>query len=85
MPAEMAFDSRAGFVRFNQQLARLALARGGVEAARRALRVLRTTDFAGGAAVSQGYLAILRDHRASEGDVRQALMALAELGPAGGA
>ncbi len=75
---------RAGFVRFQQGLAREALFRGSLGAARTALRVLHTSDFAGGPEVSQSLLTVLRDVRATEDQVLSAVRALIELGPAGG-
>ena len=80
----MSSNYRAGFVRFQQGLAREALFRGSVGAARTALRVLTTSDFAGGAAVSESSLTVLRDLRATEAQVLCAVRALIELGPAGG-
>lgn len=74
---------RSGFVQFQQQLARQALFGGKVGAARLALRVLQTTDFAGGSAVSGEFLTVLRDARSSEEDVLTAVRALIELGPSG--
>ena len=74
----------SGFVRFQQELARGALRRGGLESARVALRVLQIADFAGGAAVSEGALAVLRDPRASYEDTLAAVQTLIELGAAGG-
>ena len=80
----MSTSYRAGFVRFQQGLAREALFRGSLGAARTALRVLQTSDFAGGAAVSETFLTVLRDLRASEDQILSAVRALIELGPAGG-
>jgi hypothetical protein len=77
-------NHRSGFVRFQQGLAREALFRGSVGAARVALRVLQTTDFAGGAEVSENFLSVLRNARSSEEEVLGAVRALIELGPAGG-
>lgn len=78
-------SDRVGFVRFQQRLARMALHRRELGAARAALRVLRTTDFYGGAEVCESYLAVLRDHRSTEAEVRRAIEALVELLPAGAA
>jgi hypothetical protein len=80
----MSSSYRTGFVRFQQGLAREALLRGRLGAARTALRVLHTSDFAGGAAVSESFLIVLRDLRAPEEQVLSAVRALIELGPAGG-
>jgi len=77
-------NHRAGFVRFQQGLAREALFRGSLGAARVALRVLQTSDFAGGAEVSEKFLAVLRSARASEDEVLVAVRTLIDLGPAGG-
>ncbi len=79
----MSSSYRSGFVRFQQGLAREALFRGRLGAARTALRVLHTSDFAGGAEVSESFLRVLRDLRASEDQVLSAVRALIELGPAG--
>ncbi len=80
----MSSSYRAGFVRFQQGLAREALFRGSLGAARTALRVLNTSDFAGGAAVSEDLLTVLRDVRATEDQIFGAVRALLDLGPAGG-
>ncbi len=80
----MGHNRRAGFVRFQQGLAREALFRGSVGAARIALRVLQTSDFAGGPPVSERFIAVLRDARSSDDEVLAAVRALIELGPAGG-
>ena len=77
-------NDRAGFVRFQQGLAREALSRGSLGAARRALRVLQTGDFAGGAAASDAFLATLRRSQSTEEEIRAAVRALIDLGPAGG-
>ena len=76
-------DNRAGFVRFQQDLARGALLRGSVGGARIALRVLQTSDFAGGAAVSEPFLNVLRDSQSTDEDVLAAARALVDLGAAG--
>lgn len=75
--------TRSGFVEFQQRLARTALARGQVGAARAALRVLRTADFVGGAGASEGHLAVLRDQRSTDEELREAIGALLALPPAG--
>jgi hypothetical protein len=75
---------RSGFVRFQQGLAREALYRGSLGAARTALRILKTSDFAGGAEVSQDHLAVVRNPRAADAEVLAAVRALIELGAAGG-
>ncbi|HWM87507.1 MAG TPA: hypothetical protein VNO33_16755 [Kofleriaceae bacterium] len=75
---------RAGFVRFQQGLAREALQRGRVGAARVALRVLQSSDFATGADISERFLTVLRNTRSTEEEVLAAVRALIELGPAGG-
>jgi hypothetical protein len=80
----MPSDYRAGFVRFQQELARQALFRGSVGAARTALRVLKSSDFAGGAEVCGDFLTVLKNARSSEDEVIAAVRALIELGPAGG-
>ena len=78
----MTASDRAGFVRFQQELARSALLRGQLSAARLALRILLPGDFMGGAAVSEGLLAILRDGKATENQVLRAVSALINLRPA---
>lgn len=75
--------NRAGFVRFQQDLARGALFRGSVGGARIALRVLQTSDFAGGAAVCEPFLNVLRDTQSTDEDVLTAVRTLVDLGPAG--
>ena len=80
----MTSNQRAGFVRFQQGLAREALFRGSLGAARTALRVLQTSDFAGGAEVSAGFIQVLRNSRATDDEVLDAVRALIQLGPAGG-
>ena len=81
--ARMTQSDRTGFVVFQQALARQALHRGEIGAARGALRVLRTSDFFGGAAASESYFAVLRDHRSTEDEVRDAVTALVKLRPVG--
>ena len=80
----MTSNYRAGFVRFQQGLAREALSRGSLGAARMALRVLQASDFACGPAVTEGLLAVLRNVRSTEDEIRGAVQVLVELGPAGG-
>jgi len=77
-------DQRPGFVRFQQELALEALRRGSLGAARVALRILQTGDFAGGEAVSASPIAVLRNPRSSEEEVLAAVRTLVDLGPAGG-
>lgn len=79
----MMTSHRGGFVRFQQDLARQALFRGQLGAARVALRVLQTSDFAGGAPVSAVFLAVLRDPKATDHDLIEAIHALIHLGAAG--
>jgi len=62
---------RPGFVEFHLILARQALSLGQTRAARAALRVLRTTDFAGHAEV-EGLLAVLRDSRSTDDEICEA-------------
>jgi hypothetical protein len=78
-----ASSNRAGFVEFQQRLARMALDRGELGAARAALRVLRSSDFVGGATACETYFAPLREPRATEAEIRQAIAALVRLHPAG--
>lgn len=78
----MTPGDRAGFVRFQQELAREALARGQVGAARLALRYLRPDDFTG-SAVSEPLLAVLRDMKSTEEQVLRAISALVRLRAAG--
>ena len=73
---------RAGFVRFQQGLARQALVRGSLGAARLALRVLRPRDFAGGEPVCGRYLDTLRNFRAAEQEIVDAVRALIDMSPA---
>lgn len=81
---ELSTRPRAGFVRFQQELAREALLRGSLGAARVALRVLTPDDFAEDeAAMSKRALAFLRDTRADEDAVLEALRVLIALCPAG--
>jgi hypothetical protein len=79
----MNTSNRFGFVQFQQRLARMALARREFGAARAALRVLRTSDFFGGAVACEGYFAVLRDHRSTEAEIREAIAAIIALRPAG--
>lgn len=78
----MTPGDRAGFVRFQQELAREALALGQLGAARLALRFLRPDDFLG-STVSEQLLAVLRDMKSTEDQVLRAVSALARLRPAG--
>jgi len=80
----MPTSYRAGFVRFQQGLAREALLRGSLGAARMALRVLHSNDFASGPAVCESYLATLRNFRSTDDEILTAVRALLDLGPAGG-
>jgi len=75
-------NNRAGFVQFQQRLARLALDRGELGAARAALRVLRPSDFPGDAAACERLLAVLREQRSAEEAVREAIATLVRLRPA---
>ena len=70
---------RVGFVLFHQNLARQALAMGQRGAARAALRALRASDFAGGDL--EGHLLTLRDSRATDEAVMDALQAILALDP----
>jgi hypothetical protein len=79
----MTTADRTGFVRFQQRLARMALERGELGAARAALRVLRPSDFAGGAAVCEEHLAVLREQRSGDTETRRAIEALVALRAAG--
>lgn len=76
-------SNRTGFVQFQQRLARLALGRGELGAARAALRVLRPGDFSGDAAACERFLAVLREQRSAEEAVREAIAILVQLRPAG--
>lgn len=75
---------RIGPVQFRQQLARDAMFRGGLDAARSALSTLQAEDFAGGPAVSQRFLTVLRKSGATEEELRAAIDALLHLRPAAG-
>lgn len=69
---------RTRFVEFHQNLARHALDIGQTRAARAALRVLRTTDFAGQTNV-EGLLAVLRDSRSTEEEIVEAARRITQL------
>jgi hypothetical protein len=81
--AKMTGSDRTGFVVFQLSVARTALRQGELRAARGALRVLRTTDFFGGAAVAESYFAVLRDLRSGEDELREAIAAIVNLRPVG--
>ncbi len=83
MPPTNTNSNRTGFVQFQQRIARMALEHGELGAARVALRVLRASDFAGGAPACEAYFAVLREHQASEREVRDAIAALVRLPAAG--
>jgi hypothetical protein len=70
---------RAGFVAFHQNLAHQALAIGQPGAARAALRALRASDFDGTSVDS--HLVTLRDSRATDDAVMDALHAILALEP----
>lgn len=72
---------RAGFVHFQQALAREAICRGSLGAARAALRILRPADFAADPAVSERLLSVVRNGRSTDDELRDALRALIELEP----
>lgn len=74
---------RAASIRFQLQLARQAATRGALGAARLVLSQLSDGDFAGGPAVTGPHLAVLRDHRATEDQIREAVHALVSLRPGG--
>lgn len=74
---------RAASIRFQLQLARQAASRGAFGAARLALSQLSAGDFAAGAAVTGRHLAVLRDHKATEDQIREAVHALVDLRPGG--
>jgi hypothetical protein len=82
-PGRMSARHRSGFVRFQQNLAREALFRGHLGAARVALRILRPDDFIGGDSVSASFLAVLRDARSSDDQVTRAIRVLIDLRVAG--
>ncbi|HLU66103.1 MAG TPA: hypothetical protein VKZ63_07495 [Kofleriaceae bacterium] len=77
-----AWNERAGFVRFQQERARHALAQGELRAARAALRVLRATDFAGVPVTAEALLAVIRDSASTDEEVIAAAAALVRLPPA---
>ena len=79
----MSERERVALARFRLQLARQAYARGSIAEARRTLLTLTATDFAGGEMVCRDPLAVLRDARASDQDVRDAVVHLIELRPPG--
>ncbi len=79
----MRGTDRISFVVIQLSAARVALGRGDLPAARMALRRLRTVDFFGGAAATESHLAVLRDHRSSDDEVREAASILVNLRPAG--
>jgi hypothetical protein len=70
-------------VGFRQQLARQALSRGGLDAARRILWSLNTQDFAGGPEVSETFLTVLRNPQSAEAEIRIAVTSLLTLRAAG--
>ena len=74
---------RAASIRFQFQLARQAASRGAFSAARLVLSQLSAGDFAGGAAVTEPYLDVLRNHAATEDQIREAVHALVALRPVG--
>lgn len=75
-----ASSDRAGYVRYQRQRAREALACGQPRAARAALRVLRVTDFIESAAdQAAALLAELRHSEATDEQLLAAVMALLEL------
>jgi len=74
---------QAASIRFRLQLARQAASRGAFGAARLALSQLTAGDFAAGAAVTAQHLAVLRDYRATEDQIREAVHALVGLSPGG--
>jgi hypothetical protein len=70
---------RAGFVEFHQVLARQALDVGRIGAARAALWVLRASDFSTAPDVAQMLLSVLRDTRASDEEIAEAVLRLTQL------
>jgi hypothetical protein len=74
---------RAASIRFQLQLARQAALRGAFGAARLALSQLTTGDFAAGEAVTGPHLAVLRDYKATEDQIREAVHVLVGLRPGG--
>ena len=74
---------RAASIRFQLQLARQAASRGAFGAARLALSQLSVGDFAAGATVTAQHLAVLRDHKATEDQIREAVHVLVGLRPGG--
>ena len=79
----MRGDDRTGFVVVQLSVARMALSYGDLATARKALRGLRTTDFFGGARVAESHLAVVRDHRSSDDEIRDAIAVLVNLRPVG--
>lgn len=79
---ERLAGGRAGFVEFHQLLARQALDVGRVGAARAALRILHSTDFAHDTKLAEALLEVLRDGRATDDEVADAAERLALLVPA---
>jgi hypothetical protein len=73
-----AFAERAGYVRWQQDMANDALARGDLRAARVALRALRYLDFAAWE-LAQAHLAVLRDMRSEEAELVSAVRKLVTL------
>lgn len=76
---ERLHRARSGFVEFNQDLARRALAIGQFGAARAALRSLRASDFVG--ETVEEHLAVLRNSQASADEVSEAARAIVSLRP----
>jgi hypothetical protein len=73
--------TRSGFVRHQQDLARHALMRGEPRAARGALRVLRSGDFAGPPGESDQHLKVLRDIHSDDDEIIRAAEQLLLLAP----
>lgn len=73
-----ALAERARHVRWQQDMASDALARGDLRAARVALRALRHVDFAAWE-LAQAHLAVLRDLRSEEAELMSAVRKLVTL------
>ena len=79
IPRMGASNERAGFVRFQLERARNALAHGETGAARAALRVLLPSDFAGIPLVGEALLEVIRDSASTPEEIAAAASALIRL------
>jgi len=80
-PMQRLSGRRTVFVEFQLAAARKALDGGKPAEVRTALRVLRTTDFSKHAQAAESLLAVLRDSRSTDTEVRDAALRLISLTP----